>query len=311
MRIAAHTLGIDAAAALQPGRSGVVAAGFARSCYIRLGADWICVGDVDIGPGPLNVPCRSDAMPDWRTLAPARRGARVTGDTLILDERWGVVLAGAPVWQPPPCPAWTPTDARRGLGALVERLSSALPRDGLAQLLAPGGVAYGPVARAAKPAVAELEAWLARPRGRPSAAPRIAGPLLGLGPGLTPSGDDFLAGCLVALRATGRARRADELWSAIARAPGATNDISRAHLRTAARGRLGADLHGLLDAVLGGDAASLERAAARLERKPNHSPWDCLAGMCTVLRALTASRQAAVPGPGRAGRAAANRLAAG
>lgn len=310
MRIAAHTLGIDAAEALQPGRSGVVAAGFARSCYIRLGADWICVGDIDIGPGPLNVPCRADAMPDWRTLPPARRHARVTGDALILDGRWRVVLAGAPVWQPPPCPAWTPTDVRRGLGALAVRLAPALPSDGLAQLLEPGGIARGPVARAAMPAVAALEAWLARPRGRPSAAPRIAAPLLGLGPGLTPSGDDFLAGCLVALRTTGRAGRADELWSAVdARAPAATNAISHAHLRAAARGRLGADLHGLLDAVLGGDPASLDAAAARLEGKPNHSPWDCLAGMCTVLRALTAPRRAAVPGVERP--APATRLAAG
>lgn len=310
MRIVAHTVGIDAATALQPGRSGVVAATFARSCYVRLGTDWLCVGDLDIGPGPLNVPCRADAMPDWRTLAPAQRHARVARDTLILDGRWRIALGDAPVWRAPPRPAWTYTDLRTGLGALTARLPPELPPGGMAQVLARGG-ARGPVARAAMPAVAELEAWLASPRGRLSAASRIAAALVGLGPGLTPSGDDFLAGCLVALRATGRAGRADELWSAIAaRGSDATNDISRAHLRAAARGRLGADLHELLNAILGGDAAVLDRAVAQLQTKPNHSPWDCLAGVCTVLQALAAPRRSAVPDAVRSTPASASRPAA-
>lgn len=310
MRIAAHTVGIDANAALRPGRSGVVAASFARSCYVRFAGDWVCVGDSDIGPGPLNIPCRAHAPADWSTIAPVGRCARVTGGALIIDGRRRIVLAGAPVWRPPRRAPWTRADAARGLRGLAQRLPPRLPADGLASLLAPGARVHAPVARAALPAVAGLEAWLARPRDDPAMAGRAAASLLGLGPGLTPSGDDFLAGCLAALRATGRHRAADELWAAVAaHAPGATNAISLAHLRAAAGGRLGEDLHRVLDAVLGADPAALDRAVARLSTKPHHSTWDCLAGMCTVLRAVAAPRQTA--GRRRPARAAANRPGAG
>lgn len=291
MRIAAHTIGVDADAALRRGRPGVIAASFARSCYVRFGDDWICIGHADIGAGPLNIPCRrTDALPRWGTLAPVGAGARVAGDALLLDERLQVVLAGAPVWRAPRRPRWTDATLARGLAGLARRSPADLPTDGLAGLLQPGPRAHGPVARAALPALAQLHAWIARPGGGPFTAAHVARPLLGLGPGLTPSGDDFLAGCLVALRLAGRHARADALWAAVAaHARGGTHAISHAHLRAAARGRAGEDLHRVLDAVLEGDTPALDRTVDRLRRQGNHSPWDFLAGSCAVLRALAAS----------------------
>lgn len=290
MRIAAGTIGVDADAALPRGRPGVIAASFARSCYVRFGDDWICIGHADIGSGPLNVPCRADSLPDWRALAPPGGDARVAGGSLLLGERVQVVLAGAPVWQPPRRPRWTDATLARGLAGLARRSPSDLPTDGLAGLLQPGPRVQGPVARAALPALAQLHAWIARPGGGPSAAAHVARPLVGLGPGLTPSGDDFLAGCLVALRLAGDHARADELWAAVtAHAHGGTHAISHAHLRAAARGRTGEDLHRVLDAVLEGDMSALDRAMDRLAWQRNHSPWDFLAGSCAVLRALAAS----------------------
>ena len=53
-----------------------------------------------------------------------------------------------------------------------------------------------------------------------SAASRVGVPpvdLLGLGPGLTPSGDDLLCGMLVALHAVGQAGMAPELYAALPR----------------------------------------------------------------------------------------------
>ena len=79
--------------------------------------------------------------------------------------------------------------------------------------------------------------------------------LLGLGPGLTPSGDDVLCGMLVALRAVGQAGMAPELYAALAAAaPTATSPISAAFLRAAAEG-LGCEaLHAAIAAVLEGQA---------------------------------------------------------
>ncbi len=67
-------------------------------------------------------------------------------------------------------------------------------------------------------------------------APAVAG-LVGLGPGMTPAGDDVLAGVLVALSATGDAARASLLAQAVTRQLSRTTTVSAALLREAARGR--------------------------------------------------------------------------
>jgi hypothetical protein len=90
-----------------------------------------------------------------------------------------------------------------------------------------------------KPAAAFL-AWIAG-TGEPDDA------LIGLGPGLTPAGDDFVGGAMIALRAYGRADAADRIaaW-ALPLASVRTNRISRAHLECAAEGEGHAALHDYL-----------------------------------------------------------------
>jgi hypothetical protein len=102
--------------------------------------------------------------------------------------------------------------------------------------------------------------------------------LIGLGPGLTPSGDDALGGAAIALHAFGYTARADELGAFIReRAPGRTSDISLAHLRAAANGEGAAAFHDALrDLVTGGDFASLDRIGAS-------SGWDAMDGAIAVL----------------------------
>ena len=56
----------------------------------------------------------------------------------------------------------------------------------------------------AQPALDALERWLVG-----NALGKEAEQLIGLGPGLTPSGDDYFGGMLVALRLTGRGVQAD------------------------------------------------------------------------------------------------------
>src|SRR5262249_37413668 len=83
-------------------------------------------------------------------------------------------------------------------------------------------------------------------------------PLLGLGPGLTPSGDDFIGGVLIALALIGLSALRDRLWSALAPlAPAATNQISCAHLAAAAQGLGHAALHAALGEILVGGRAGL------------------------------------------------------
>ena len=118
--------------------------------------------------------------------------------------------------------------------------------------------------------------WLAGGARLP--APRAADALIGLGPGLTPAGDDFVGGAMIALRAFGRDPLADRVaaW-ALPLAESRTGRISRAHLRCAALGEGHEALHRLLSALNDGESA-VARALDALARVGHTSGLDAAAG---------------------------------
>ena len=122
----------------------------------------------------------------------------------------------------------------------------------------------------AQPALDALERWLVG-----NAIVEEAQQLIGLGPGLTPSGDDYLGGMLVALRRTGRTMQAEGLWRWLQpRLRERTSAISAAHLTAAAAGEGHEALHSVLDGELNLDA---------LDAVGHTSGWDALAGAAAVL----------------------------
>ncbi|MGH2629129.1 MAG: DUF2877 domain-containing protein, partial [Actinomycetota bacterium] len=110
--------------------------------------------------------------------------------------------------------------------------------------------------------------------GRVEEAARV---LVGVGPGLTPSGDDALAGAVLALRAA-IGPDAEPLTRRAADA-GETGEISRSFLRWAARGQALASAHDLLLAAAGGDGQGTARAARRLGMVGETSGADFLLGL--------------------------------
>lgn len=125
--------------------------------------------------------------------------------------------------------------------------------------------------------VIEVGRWWApaRPRGAAAAAPveattpqpgwdRLVLGLLGLGPGLTPAGDDLLAGLLVGLSARPDLR--DPLASAVRRhAPARTTWLSAELLRLAAAGLAAPAVVAVADALAGyGGDDALPRAMPTL-----------------------------------------------
>ncbi len=104
--------------------------------------------------------------------------------------------------------------------------------------------------------------------------------LAGLGPGLTPAGDDALAGLLLIVGAHDRA-------AAVAAADRArTNDIARAFLAWAARGQSIEPVHRLLAA---GDDGTASTALADLLRFGHSSGADLAFGLGLGLRVLIAT----------------------
>jgi hypothetical protein len=178
----------------------------------------------------------------------------------------------------------------------LERVAEpAVPGEGLASLIF-GRVDGSPCAVAARVPVAYLnEIALSRTReGRvPDFESAKLSPLLGLGPGLTPSGDDLLGGAFVALTAIGLLDLRDAIWTDLRpHATAGTNDIARAHLAAAAEGECAAALDEAVEALLSG-GTRLEPALQAVAAVGHTSGWDALAGVVIVLRAAAAGQASA------------------
>lgn len=119
------------------------------------------------------------------------------------------------------------------------------------------------------------------------AATHAARALVGLGPGLTPAGDDALCGFMLGRRLAGaRASAVDEAVKDVAsRAAGLTSDVSVVQLELAARERFGEALLGAGMALTRGREACVDSAVARCLAQGATSGADALLGMAVGLRA--------------------------
>ena len=104
--------------------------------------------------------------------------------------------------------------------------------------------------------------------------------LLGLGPGLTPSGDDFLAGCLIALRVAGRGTLAidwyDQHLGALVGSH--THPLSAQMLEQAARGRAGQKIIKLNSQLVGRRSPDIAACCMLINDIGHSSGWDYLSG---------------------------------
>ncbi|MFN0043399.1 MAG: DUF2877 domain-containing protein [Alphaproteobacteria bacterium] len=268
-------------------RTGRVHSVFARSFYVETEAGLACLGTLSLHNGPRNL---IFAEPSGHALAMPRAGdaLRRAATVLHIGATLAIELAGVIDWNPGPPPAF---DAARIRSALDRLARVSLPDLGLAPLIAvtcqdsalgprPGGM----LCARAQPMLAALGRW-ASPGG--TTAPDEALGLIGLGPGLTPAGDDALGGAMIAARQFGFDVIADRLAAAVlVHARRKTNTISLAHLDSAASGE-GADaLHRMLRALAEDDGCALVGALERLGTIGHSSGLDALAGAAAMLGGL-------------------------
>ena len=225
--------------------AGEVCALFRRSFYLRCpGERYACVGDASLGRGPLNALVDDLQLPALGALI-------------------AISLEQASIWKPP-------ASSAPDLNAIVLAAHNHLPAEGLGCLVAGS---HNALSVHAQPALEALERWL-----RGNALEADAQGLIGLGPGLTPSGDDYLGGMLVALHALGREAQARGLWRWLQPRLSRTSAISGAHLEAAAAG----EAHEVLHDVLSNPS---DTTVGNLKTLGHCSGWDALAGAVAVLRA--------------------------
>ena len=265
--------------------SAQVMAVFARSFHVEAGGDFVCIGDASIGKGPLNAIVDDGVGWAWAARHLPAEGAEVRiGEGGIKCGRAAFATAETSIWRPPP---WPRSGERRVLMHALDDLDrlacEEAPVDGIARVvLGSASLPASALARVAGPRVARLREWASAGLTRLTHEPAPVD-LLGLGPGLTPSGDDLLCGALVALRAIGQVDAARDLHAAIAAAaPLATTPLSAAFLRAAAEGHSSEALHRTIIALL--EHQSVARYVKVVAGIGHTSGWDALAGAVLVLR---------------------------
>jgi hypothetical protein len=239
-----------------------VAAVYERSLYLRAGGAFVCIGEPVLGNGP------STLIVNGRlSELNLRPGASAT----IVDEAIAIGpvvfrLDRCALWEPPAWPAVASSDRlAQTCTTLARRLAVEAPQ-------------HGPMI---SKRIARLETWLSGPR---STMEEVHG-IVGLGPGLTPSGDDALIGALAMFDALAERNAHAALARAIdAIAPGQTSPLSHCFLRAATAGHISERFHTIVSSVVVGD---LDRAIATARTIGHSSGWDMLTGAMLALSSVT------------------------
>ena len=270
----------------------------------------ICIADRLLDDGPITLRVGFPWHHDFEALG-ARVGMplRMEGKDWLLGEDIIFRISGATRWVPPTISRFAShATALSRLRTLCHCLEMDVPEAGLAPLALHGeDLAYrrplildgaSPLACVASQKVAMLvEGVWAQNQGEIDDA---ALGLIGLGPGLTPSGDDLLAGFMIGLIATLGPRHQfleghevdfpgrqgmPGVIAVLARiilqyAATGTTQISNALLTHAVKGMGSESVHRLLHSLLHRDGAPEPTPAALKMATPGHtSGWDCLAGI--------------------------------
>lgn len=292
----ASSVGAIARDILTPGATFEVAAVFEHSAYLQLAGGFVCIGVSAIGDGPINILLDTPAPLPFASLGFHRAAeGHVALDHFTISNGPEIDIATATIWSPPATPRWTPASIAAGLTLLKAEAELLVVQDGLSCLVfgGAGDEHQTPTARAAADTLAELHAALpaALRAERAETLARPAVLLLGLGPGLTPSGDDLLGGMMLALSALGHVPLRNSLWDVLAPELGdLTHEISAMHLALAADGLGSAVIHQALAAIIGIDQADRPNDIAAAGRIGHTSGWDTLAGIALVLEAWLAAK---------------------
>jgi Protein of unknown function (DUF2877) len=220
--------------------------------------------------------------------------AWLTGQRLVFGEVLVVDLGRVKLWDPAPIrrARWAPENETR-LAHVAKIASGLAPTEGLSPLLNEAlALAIGSVERSetvhADLLVAQARGSLARMAAalrasRWTSALPAARELSGLGPGLTPSGDDLLVGLALGLRA-GLGSLPAPLCSVLRLAvEGRTTDLAVARVRHALAGHADEAVHRLLSAIVGGTGEGLDDAVKTALAYGHSSGADTLVGLIVGL----------------------------
>ena len=244
---------------LRQPRAGYILATFDRSCYLDMDGQIVALVAPALLNGPLNLVVDIDA---WQDRVTPGAVATSTDHALRIDGGIDIGLHDAAVWDAT-LQGWPEEQfpmLRAHLPTLQRLLDREAPEGGLARAVSHPNASTAALERRAAPAIVELARGLQRRDAL--LVSRAAGALAGLGPGLTPSGDDVLVGSLLAL-----ALHADDSrvmrQAIISAVRDRTTRISMAYLEAAARAEGSESWHRLVAALAPYHPASSAAASSK------------------------------------------------
>lgn len=252
----------------------------ARVLNIRHDDALIALADdlLDDAPCTVRVPLSDGLLEGIRV----GDGVRLRDERIEITTATGIIviaLAGAPRWVPPAITAPLTADALATARATLDALPSPIPATPFGR--ASAALLDTGAARLRTAALARLHGG----REQDAEVTDAANGLLGLGEGLTPSGDDILTG--LALIAAHETFALTDLIPALAAsllgAAERTTLLSAVTLQAAIRGRGRERLHDLITAIAAGDRDRLAHAVTRTTEIGHTSGHDILTGIRLAL----------------------------
>lgn len=228
-----------------------------------------------VGNGPFTIVI--EGQPGLFNRFPPGQAVQANEKRLSVAD-WQISLQRAKIWEPriqiPKSPP--------GTAPLIDAVKSYLDWPSLSEET----MIATRMAQQARQAVMQLNQALAQPANREMIVETVSR-LAGLGPGLTPAGDDYLIGVMAALWLTGRREHLPLITeSAIPK----TTALSRAFLKAAANGEFIEPWHHLVEAWLQDDRQTLATAVDNIAQFGASSGSDALGGFANTLVHLPLSR---------------------
>jgi hypothetical protein len=239
----------------------------------------------NIGDGPFNI-----------LLGPLEFSDHISAESAVSFDD-GQIRIGALEIALTPAQVWEPRfdwESFRGrqdslslsAGALEEVLVEVAPVDSFVQLIYSGERAVREIEAqillsAQEPARLIVQGLL---RGDEELCRTSARKLAGLGAGLTPDGDDFMMGCILATWAYRAGEGVEPFASWVSLEAGSrTTPLAAAWLRAASRGECSARWHDLLQAILIVNEENIRSAAQAIIHQGHTSGASALAGFIALL----------------------------
>lgn len=294
--VKATSIGSAARDALKKRTLGSVHSVFERTFNVLMGGELIGVGRGDVARGPTNLITDIPSSTKMSSLG-IRKNDEVlkAGGSLEVGGWLKILLDGAEIWYPRRRVA-KPLEIeliKNNLSTAEEFAGSRHYKEGLGQLLPHvGNIVRGTqiedsqLNQAARLALPHILSLLRAVESKDLGLVRQnAVKLAGLGPGLSPSSDDMLAGFMSSLRWTvgslgGSPAYIDEINEAIAASTlGRTTLLSQQLLRHAAAGEVNETVEGLLEAILADKPSEVLGAADEVLAMGETSGVDTMVGI--------------------------------